>query len=135
MSWNTMNKEQLKRYNEAKEKTKIKCDQKKKAQQHFKDEVRAGKIVQRYLNQGIQPQHAKMRQKYGVQIDHQDLVDAKNKALRGEKSEFEKAIEALKAAEAAQKKEQDVLKASQASKDEVGKQPLASSSSKAPSAS
>lgn len=105
-----MNKEQLKRHLEAKEKCKIKCDPTKKAQQHFKDEVRAGKIVQRYLNQGIQPQHAKMRQKFGVQIDQQDLLNAKNKALRGEKSEFEKAIEALKAAEAAQKKEAEASK-------------------------
>lgn len=129
MSWNTMNKEQLKRYKEAKEKTKIKCDQKKKAQQHFKDEVRAGKIVQRYFNQGIQPQHAKMRQKYGVQIDQADLLEAKNKAVRGEKSEFEKLVEKHR------KEEQEALKASQASKDEVGKEPLASSSSKAPSAS
>lgn len=100
MSWNTMSKKQLESYKEAKEKCKIKCNPEKKAQQHFKDEVKASKIVQRYLNQGIQPQHAKMRQKFGIQIDHQDLVDAKNKALRGEKSEFEKAIEALKAADA-----------------------------------
>lgn len=88
-------------------KPKIKCDPTKKAQQHFKNEVNAGKIVARY-KKGLEPKFGQIRKaelkEYGIQINQEDLMKAKNKMLKGEKSEFEKAVEKHKA-------EQNVAKA------------------------
>lgn len=109
-------------------KPKIQCDPDKGAQQHFKGAVHAPSIVQRYKN-GVQPQFGHVRQseaqEYGIQITQADLMAAKNKMLRGEISEFEKAVQK-------QKEAQDVAKANldRDSKDSASKALEAKAASK-----